>query len=470
MTLKQLFSARGINRNILRNASIAACLGLSAQFSTAEDLYYIYQQAVENDHEFKASQAAYQAGLEDSKLGRSALLPKINASANYTGSNRSVDGSESSTTQVLPSETDNTNSGYGISLVQPLFDMAAWQTYKAGKSTADVAEANYLSAQQELILRTAQAYFDILLAGDNYSTAIAEEDALKHQLEQTRQRFEVGLSAITEVHEAKAAYDNSVAEKLIAEGQLGISFEALEVLTGQSYQQIAPLKDNFAVSNPQPAARQAWVDRAIEGNPQLAAAEALAEASRRQAKQAKAGHYPVLSLNGNYASYNDDRETDFGYNSDLDSDDSSIGLTLTVPIYNGGAVSASRRQAEQQSIQAREQWLKAKRDVVQAARSQHLSVTTTVATVHAREQGIISTSSALEATQAGYSVGTRDLVDVLNAQQNLYQAKRNYYAALYTYIMSSLRLKGVAGMLTEQDLVQLNEWLNEAKPVLKTNS
>ncbi|WP_096085139.1 TolC family outer membrane protein [Agaribacterium haliotis] len=457
---------------VLRRLGLTACLSFASSSSFATDLYSIYQLAVQNDHEFAAANAAYQAGLENKGLGRAGILPKFNANASYANNDVEQDGE--SVQLLLPNETNATDSGYGLTLSQPLFDMAAWNTYQAGKDAANIAEAQFRSDQQSLIIRTAQAYFDTLQAADNLSTSVAEEDAFKHQLEQTQQRFEVGLSAITDVHEAQASYDNSVAEKLIAIGQLGIAFEALEVLTGETYYEINPLKDDFVVSKPQPEAREEWVKRSIEGNYDLAAAEANAEASRHQAKAAKAGHYPVLSLDGSYSSRNNDGDFTYQDNpagkNDYDTDSTQIGVTLTIPIYNGGGVSASRRQAAQQSIQARELWLKAKRDVVQAARTQHLAVTTTVATVKARKQAIVSNASALEATQAGYSVGTRDLVDVLNAQRGLYQAKRDYYAALYTYVISSLTLKQVAGMLVEDDVVQLNSWLDTERKVEKNTS
>ena len=418
-----------------------------------ETLQEIYALAVENDHEFKAAYAAYQSGVEAKSFGRSALLPKINGTASWLDSSTERSGTSTS-------ETDNTNSGYRISVEQPLFDLAAWHNYKAGVASADIAHAQFKSDQQALIIRTAEAYFAALEAADNLRTSLAEEEALIHQLEQTRQRFEVGLSAITEVHEAQAVYDSSVADRLFSEGQVGITFEALQVLTGISHNQIAPLKDTFVASAPQPKARDAWVERALESNYILEMAKLNADSARSTAKSKKAEHYPKLSLSGSYSSFNDDTTLDGFQSGDVDTDNQTIGVTLSIPFYNGGAVSSSRRQAQQGSIQAREQYLKSRRDIVQSARSQHLIVATSVATVKARKQTIISTESALEATKAGYSVGTRDLVDVLRAQRGLYQAQRNYSTALYDYIIGSLRLKEVAGMLSESDISQLSAWLD----------
>ena len=455
---------------------ITAAIAITCLFASSANgttLLEVYTLAAENDHQFKAAEAAYEAGLEDKNVGRSGLLPKLNANASYDQNNSELSG-VSDTIQSLPSETDGTDSGYAVTLQQPLFDMAAWNNYKAGKASADISESQFKAEEQSLIIRVAQAYFDTLQAADNLNTRLAEEEALEQQLEQTRQRFEVGLSAITEVHEAQAAYDSSVAERLIAAGLLGISFEALEVITGQQFTQLSPLKDDFEVVGPQPAERESWVSRAMENNYQLAAAKFNADSARYIAKSRKAGHYPVVTLNGTYSNFNRDATTDSafgnGLEDDYDTENQSIGLTLTVPIYNGGGVSASRRQAQQQAIQARELYLQAQRDTVQAARSQHLSVVTSVSTVKARLQAIVSNQSALEATQAGYSVGTRDLVDVLNAQRGLSQAQRDYYTALYAYILSSLSLKEVSGMLSVDDLDQLNAWLDITKLVQKSSA
>ncbi len=446
---------------------------LSASISTqATDLAEVYALAVENDHEFKAARAGYLASAEVKKLSRSGLLPKINGEASWSDSeddNSGIRISPSSTDTNLVSETtDTTTTGYSISLNQPLFDMSAWNDFKAGNANASAAKANYHSSQQALIIRSSQAYFDALLAASNLETSRAQEDALHHQLMQTKQRFDVGLSAITEVHEAQAAYDSSVAERLIAEGRLGIAFEAIEVITGRPFEELSSLKADFPASAPQPMAREAWVERALENNYELLSSKLSSDASKYSAKSAKSGHYPTLTLSGTYSNQERDSETNPTNLSDIETDTKRIGLTLNVPIYNGGSVSATRRQAKQQAIQARENYLKLRRDVVQNARSQHLNVITGVSTVKARAQAIVSRESALEATQAGYRVGTRDLVDVLNAQQSLYQAKRNYNTALFDYILSSLNLKEVAGQLNKDDIQSLNTWLDQANPIKRS--
>lgn len=439
-----------------------ALLHLSAP-AHSTDLAEVYKLAVENDHEFKAASASYHANAEAKNLARSALLPSINGRANWDDSEI-----ESNNPLLAASSgiTENTTKGYGLALSQTLFDLAAWNSFKAGAASSDAAEANFHSSQQALIIRSSQAYFDALLAASNLQTSQAQEDALHHQLKQTKQRFDVGLSAITEVHEAQAAFDSSVAERLLAEGRLGIAFEAIEVITGRAFDEIASLKPSFSATAPQPNGREEWVARALESNYQLIAAKLNADAAEYTAKSAKSGHYPTLTLNGQYSH----RELDGNVSPTRptgieETDTRQIGVTLNVPIYNGGSVSAKRRQANHQAIEARENYLKLRRDVVQTARTQHLNVLTGVSTVNARAQAIVSRESALEATQAGYRVGTRDLVDVLNAQQSLFQARRNYNTALFDYILSSLNLKAAAGQLNEKDIITLNAWLDKQSPV-----
>ena len=458
------------------SVSLKVCIGIAVvgllvgtPQARSEDLYTIYQRAIDNDHEYRAARAAYEAGKESAALGRAGLLPKINAQASLQESTSDVDGDAASPLgRPLPYTNDTSGTQVSVSLTQPLFDLSAWYDYRAGKAGVDAAEAQFHLAEQNLVLRTARAYFAVLEAADNLQTAMAEEEALTQQLEQSRQRFNVGLSAITEVHESQAAYDSAVAARLVAEGQVGVSFEALEVLTGQSYREVSALSPQFEVKPPEPQAREDWVERALKANANIAAARAQVAAAEQSAKSAKAKHLPTLALTGNYSTSDESSEFSPGNTSnDSNVDRQVIGLTLNLPIFNGGAVSAGRRRAQQLAEQNREQWLKTQRDVVQATRSLHLSVVTSAATIRARKQAIVSNESAVEATQAGYEVGTRDLVDVLNAQRGLFQARRDYASTLYDYILRSLELKQVSGQLSGEDLAKLNAWLSDQKSVRK---
>ncbi len=428
---------------------------------SAETLEEIYQLALENDHLLKSAEASYEAGKESVNLGRASLLPNINGSASIRDFER-----ESTINGAAVPETsfDTNTTGYTISLDQTLFNLGAWHGYKSGAANTKAAEANFKSAEQSMIVRASQAYFDALKAVDDLNTATAEEDALKHQLEQTRQRFQVGLTAITEVHEAQAAFDSSRVNRLNAEGQLGIAFEALEVITGRPITELAPLKESFPVVNPTPANREQWVDFAMQNNHRLNAASLLAEAANQDAKSARAGHFPTINASASYTS-NGISDNNMSSLPETDQEDTVVGLSLQVPLFTGGRTSATRRRASAVAVQQRENFLQTQRDVVQQTRSLHLAVVTGAASVKARAQAITSSQSALDATQAGYEVGTRDLVDVLNAQRNLFRAQRDYSTALYFYVVTTLQLKEAAGMLEPKDITELSSWLDQEKSV-----
>ena len=434
----------------------AGLMMLGSVSASGESLLDIYQLALENDAQLKADEAAYQAGLEMRAIGRANLLPQVLGSAEYTtGETDRTDYTDQSGGTFT---SDNSSRGWAISLNQPLFNMASWYNYRSGVTLSERAEAEFAAAQQELILRVAEAYFNVLRATDNLGTAQAEEKALEQQLEQTRQRYEVGLTAITEVHEAQSVYDTARATVLQARGSLGNAYEALEVLTNQSHDHIAPLAEDFAVTSPVPADRHEWVEFALQNNYQLKAAHLSSEASRQSARAARAQHLPTLTGSARYSSNRSDGTQYFGTPvfSDMKTEGHSFGVTLNVPLYVGGRTSAQRRQAYANQLLSQEQANVAQRSIIQATRALHLAVDLGVSQVYARHQAIISSESALEATQAGYEVGTRNLVEVLLAQRAVYQARRDYANALYDYVINSFELRQVAGMLTPADIEQVD--------------
>lgn len=454
------------NLKPLKALSVFCSLVFCAAQSQAETLKDIYDLAVQNDHQYRAAEATLEAGKEFKAIGRARLLPQIGADASWT--DRSTEGKLAPVVGVENvSNTEQEQLAYGITLTQSLVDLGAWHTYGRGKILNKNAYAQFAAAEQSLVLRAAQAYFDALRAVDNLNTAKAEENALSHQLEQTNQRFEVGLNAITEVHEAQAAFDSATANRLVSEGDLGIAFEALEVITGRSYSKLSPLKELFPVKPPEPLDRAEWEAFALTSNADLKQARYRAEASKASVKISRSGHYPTLTGSLNYGVQ--DGESTFDSNPDTrqftDTDTTTVQLSLSVPLFSGGGVSASRRQAYSLYLSDNELYLQAKRDTVQAVRSTHLGVLTSAAIVKARKQAITSNESALEATRAGYDVGTRDLVDVLNAQRNLYTAQRDYFSALYSYVVSTLQLRQAAGILTGEQITELDQWLDKANPV-----
>ncbi|WP_461482104.1 TolC family outer membrane protein [Porticoccus sp.] len=454
-------------------------VALTAPAVLGSTLSDIYEKAVQNDPQLRAARAAYLAGQESENIGRAGLLPQISAVGEY----QEDEYKGSSTTTLSDSfrpgrkgQTDTDTKGYTVALTQPIFDLPAWFSFQQGKALSEQARLQFAADQQSLILRSADAYFEVLRARENLETAQAQEKAIQRQLEQTKERFEVGLLPITDVHEAQAAFDNARVNTLEARGALDIAFEGLTVLTGEPHQQLAGLMPNFPVAPPEPLNREDWVQFALQNNFSLQVVRYQREAADENAKSKKYEHAPTLT--GSLSYYDNQSNSEFrGIDaqssnffvspSAADQEGQAVALQLNVPIFTGGLVSAERRQAYQQYVQAEEIFVGAQRNTVQQARSQHLLVVTNSARVKARDQAITSADSALEATQAGYEAGTRNIVDVLLAQRNLFQARRDYANARYDYIDSLLRLKEVAGQLSPEDIYQLNAWLDPAISVVK---
>jgi len=442
------------------------------QISLADTLTDIYESAVQNDPVLRAARANFNADRENRNIARGALLPQLSVSGEYTQTeinddSRSVfiiDGSTLDSVTAGLIDTEETS--YGVSLSQAIFDMPSWYNFQSGKALSESARAQFAADQQSLIIRVSSAYFDVLRAYDNLQTRDAEERAIQRQLEQTRERFEVGLLPVTDVHEAQAVFDDAAVNSLEARGALNIAFEGLQVLTGQDHKVLAGLTENFAATNPEPLSNQEWVDFAIGNNFQLKVAELGKDAAYNNAKAAASARMPKIS---GRASYFDSDSDGTRYSSPFESqqDGHSFVVSVTMPIWMGGSVDAQRRQAKQRSIASDEGYIASKRNTVQAARSLHQLVLTNTARVKARKQSITSADSALQATQAGYEVGTRNIVDVLVAQRTVYQARRNYANARYDYILSMMRLKEVAGQLSPDDIYQLNAWLDPQLTIAK---
>lgn len=433
-------------------------LSQAISFAHADTLEQIYDLALKNDPEIRGAEAQLQANSQTRTIGRAALLPQINGSASY----------QESETSFASGADDRETSGktYSASLSQVLFDLPSWYNYKQSDASAEQAEKIYLLAKQDLIVRTITAYLDVLRAIDSLATIQSEEKAVASQLDQATQRFDVGLIAVTDVHEAQAAYDDVVARLFLAQGSLGIAFEGLGVLTGQDHRSIAPLLETFPVTNPTPEDSQSWVDIALERNNSLASARLSRDAARYNSKSSRLEHMPSLSLGLRYSDSRPDGDGQLnpatGQLDSNDSDTASISLTLNVPIFTGGRTSAQRRQAYYQYVQAEESLNGTQRTLIQNTRSLHLSALTGVSTVNARKQAITSSESALEATQAGYDVGTRNLVELLQAERALYAAQLAYYNARYDYILDMLNLKLSAGILSSEDLEYYNRYLDAA--------
>jgi len=453
--------------------ALAGLLGFGSSSLFADSLSSIYELALQNDASLKAAEATYRANIETENSSRAALLPQISANAYYSDTSSDSDAVRLIGPTSLPTSTSSEfdGDGYGLSLSQTLFDLSAWFRFQSGKETSKQAKAEFASAQQELIIRVTQAYFNVLTARETLEATRAEERAVKRQLEQTQQRFDVGLIAITDVHEARAVYDSTVARRLGDEATVGTALEALTVLTGQTHNSLAQLRDDFPVTEPSPSDRSEWVQFALDNNFDLKAALYAAQAAQQNAKSRKADHLPTLTGRLSYNEDTSDGSNDIlisgqaPFSSPIDdtTETEQIRIELSVPLFSGGNVSAARRQAYQQYNATLQQSIFRQRQVVQQVRSLHLTVSTDVQRIKARKQGIVSAESALDATKAGYEVGTRNIVDVLQAQRSLFAAIRDYANARFEYVQNMLKLKQQAGTLSPDDIYNLEKWLIAAK-------
>ena len=424
--------------------SLIALIALTSNSVKAETLADIYQSAVKNDPIAGAARATYKANKETLKQGRAVLLPQLTAS--------SIKAEPSSDDSSNPEKTT-----YMASLSQSLFNVPAWFQFQSAKKMDQVAEAQFATQQQSLIIRVSEAYFNVLRAYDNKQTRKAEELAIQRQLEQVTERFEVGLLPITDVHEIQAIFDDASVNSLEANGALDIAFDQLQVLSGKNHNQLAGLKDDFVAKAPNPIASESWVAFALANNFELKASLLAQQAANQTAKAAKAQHLPKITVSADYSKRDVEATT---APEALVTEQTAINLNLTMPIFSGGLISSQARQSSYQAQAAEQNYIAAKRNTMQAVRSNHQLAITNAARVKARKQAITSAESALKATQAGYDVGTRNIVDVLVAQRTLFQAKRNFSNARYDYILSMMRLKQVAGQLSPEDIFELSNWLS----------
>ncbi len=425
---------------------------------TAENLLDIYNEALENDPTFKAAEYSYLADKEIVVQGRAALLPSITLSG-------STNWNEYYQDDVLQQEYNSFSKSARVS--QPLFRLDTWFNFKRSKSLTNAAEAEFAYEQQNLILRTAELYFGVLRAIDNLNAAISEEKAIKKQLDQAQQRYEVGLSAITGVQEAQLAYDLSKAARINNEGNLFSAREALNALIGREIFSLDELGENLQISSPFPNSKEDWVNLALKNNYQLKASYLRKDAAKSNARGAASNHLPKIDIVG---SGSDSETNQFNYEGFSINGQGipvpavtgrrNYAIQLSVPIFQGGAVSSRRKQAYSQYNQADENTLFTERRIIQEVRSQFSNVNTLVANVNAQKQAVISATSALEATQVGYKVGTRNVVDLLQAEKNLYSAEKNLANAKYDYILANLRLALAAGTIDPGDIIEINNLLN----------
>lgn len=427
----------------------ASLFTLGGQTAWAEDLLDTFRLAVENDPQLQAAEAQRRAVQEAKPQARALLLPNIGFSADWS---RDRIDPEAGNTQTTDSES------YFLSLVQPIYRRDRLVQLDQADARIAQAEAQYGSVAQDLVVRVSERYFLVLAAQDNLEFSLALREAYTRQLEQAKQRFEVGLSAITDVHEAQARYDLAVAQVIAAENQVTSAQEILRELTGKYPEQLARLIEVVPLKTPEPENAEAWSNAALEQNLQLIAARYATEVAQYEIERRRSGHYPTLDLVGRHGL----TDTSGDVTSSVlagERDVSSISLQLNVPIYTGGLISSQTREARHLFDQAMAQQESQRRATLRQASDAYRGVLTSISQVNALKQAVISNESALEATQAGYEVGTRTIVDVLDAEQLLFAARRDYARARYDYVLNVLRLKQATGTLSEEDVKLVNAWL-----------
>lgn len=450
---------------------------LTSSLSYGDDLVTILQLALDNDPSLKQAQASYRANRENVIQSRSSMLPSLGVGA---GTSRLTSGYTDSQyvnmINPLTGETVRTkvrddhsfrpginNHNWGVSLTQSVFNLPNWYSFQSAEATDRAAAVNLAAQEQDLIMRVASAYFDVLRAQDLLETNIQEEEAAQRSLEQTQQREAVGLVAITDVYDSQAAYDLARNTTILQQDFLRSRYEALEAITGQGHPDIDELLDNFPIVEVEGNLNQ-WETQADNNSLAIAAAEFNLDASRQTLRARKSDGLPTLDLQGFYGHIVTAPIVSQGVQiGGGASDRTQLALNLNIPLYTGGTLSSRKRAAEYNVVAAQESLELTKRELTQNIRNAYRRVNTDVLVIAQRQQSITSAQSALDATELGAEVGTRNIVEVLLARENLFRALRMYADARYTYVIDTLVLKQIAGILTPQDIIELNEWLQESE-------
>jgi outer membrane protein len=434
----------------MKKTLLSLLIGIGMTSSVyADSLMDVYQQALQNDPATLQSKAQKDAAFIDIDKSRSGLLPQISLSLS---ANKTYGDTERSTNSAQ------------VSLSQSIYDRSVWVALDRAELVASRADTTYANAMQNLIVRTVTSYFNTLQSQDDLEFARAEKRAIERQLEQTKQRFEVGLTAITDVHEAQAQYDTSVAAEISAQNNVETNLEALREITGIYHSSLNVLNTtSFSASMPSPNDINNWLKMAEERNLQLLAANTSVDIAKYDIKNARAGHYPTVSLSAS-ATSSDNGSTPIITDTGLESSDGrtnnyGIGLSVSVPLYSGGRVTANVDSAKYSFIANSEERERIHRSVIRNVRSNYNDVKAAISRIKAFEQAVISAESALKATEAGFDVGTRTIVDVLNSTRNLFDARRNLSRVRYGYVTSMMSLKLAAGSLSEQDVNDIDQGL-----------
>ena len=422
----------------------------------AADILEAYRNAVASDPQLRQALANREAGQELKPQARALLLPNLSADVkethvfSYSQGNPNIPPPQ----RERPSSTYN-NLEYEVIVKQPIYNREADYRVRAAEASANRSDADLVAAQQDLVVRVVNLYFDVLAALDNLTFRVADKNAIGRQLEQAKRRFEVGLITVTDVAQAQARFDQATADELNARQVLADSREALREVTGKYYEQINILDEKAPLDPVKPADPDAWVKIALENNPQVQSAALKAEAARENIEVQRSGHYPKLDLQASKSKSNA---------FDLDTNANQVGVVLNVPLFEGGGTSARTREAAYQHEAAKEGLEQVQRQVVRQVRNSYQGLETARSRVKALQQTVVSKRSSLEATQAGFDVGTRTIVDVLNEERDLLSTIRDLSISRYQYITNRLQLLQAAGQITDQRQIEaINAWLRLPK-------
>jgi outer membrane protein len=442
----------------IRLLSLTSLLIVSAESLHAADLQDIYDSALKNDAVLGAAEAGYRARQEQIPQARSALLPNVGVGGTSTWNERQSSGQ-------IPDQDFNEH-GWQAGLRQPLMDFESFYNWRSAKYSVEAAEYEYLATEQALIVRVAQAYLNVLRAEALLEASVAQEAAVQRQLEQVQQRFDVGLVAITDVLEAQAAYDGAVVTRVQAAGDHDIFFETLNALTGEAYNEVDSLSETLPIVNPEPSNEEEWVDTALATNLNIKSIQSQLESTTRTLKARRSGHLPTIDASVNYNHFVTGGLSFIGGKTDS----TSYGVSISLPIYQGGFTHSRAKEASALVDQSKQLLEDQVRTVRRDTRNLFRAVATDVVRVGARLKAIASTESALEATETGYEVGTRNIVDVLRAQQLLYSSQFDYADSRYNYVIDLLVLKQTTGTLNLDDLMELNTFTDPNTPVVRLAS
>src|SRR5712691_11267543 len=435
---------------------LSLTVALSVTPARAADLLQIYRDALANDATYASARAARDAGLESLPQGLAQILPTVNATA-FTQNNDitlSFRGSGPDT-----SLRQGNSNGYTVTLTQPVFNWQNIQVYKEAGFKAAQAEATFGQATQDLIVRVAQAYFDVLASQDGLAFIQAQKVAISEQLAQAKRNFEVGTATITDTHEAQARYDLATSQEIAAQSDLEIKKRALQQIVGKFPERLEPLRPKIELYPPQPNLMEDWASAAANQGYPVRAQEAALEIASREVERSRAGHLPSLNLVGNVGQNSSSLSATAVANTPSDAINRNIGLQLAIPLYAGGNVNSVVRQAIASREKAQQDLESSRRSAALSARQAYLGVTNGMAQVKALEAALISSQSALDSNKLGYEVGVRINIDVLNAQQQVYSTLRDLSRARYDTILNGLKLKSAAGTLGEADIEEVNRLL-----------